>query len=65
MSAAEIAEAKTGEVFTQADGATEYVKKPASGRCNIVVEREKGVITFMKNKAAGEIRKPGKNYGWN
>ncbi|MFO0280366.1 MAG: RHS repeat-associated core domain-containing protein [Acidobacteriota bacterium] len=64
MSPAEIAEAKTGQAYTQSDGATAYVKKLASGRYNVVVEGEGGIITVMKNKTAGEIRRLGQNYGW-
>ena len=64
MSPAEIAEAKTGQAYTQSDGATEYVKKLASGRFNVVVEGEVGIVTVIINKTAGDIRRRGQNYGW-
>ena len=40
------------------------MKKLASGRYNVVVEGEGGIVTVMKNKTAGEIRRLAENYGW-
>ena len=60
----EVAEAKTGRVMTQADGAKVYVKEVRPGRFNVVVEGSRGIITGMKNLDQRALSNLARNYGW-
>ena len=56
---------KTGQTYTQNDGAKAYVRKQASGRYDVVIEGDYGkIVTVMKNKTAAEIRQLAEKYGW-
>jgi RHS repeat-associated protein len=64
FSGSDIALTKSGEVLTQSDGATVYVKEVASGRFNVIVEGQRGVVTALKNIPQGAVNRLAQNYGW-
>ena len=64
FSGSDIALTKSGEVLTQSDGATVYVKEVASGRFNVIVEGQRGVVTALKNIPQGAVSRLAQNYGW-
>jgi RHS repeat-associated protein len=64
FSGSDIALTKSGEVLTQSDGATVYVKEIASGRFNVIVEGQRGVVTALKNIPQGAVNRLAQNYGW-
>jgi len=53
-----------GRVLTQADGATVRILQNASGRFNVVVEGERGIITTFENLSQKSLDRLGRNYGW-
>lgn len=55
-----------GRSFTQADGATVFLKEVTPGRFNAVVQNQTTgkVITTMSNWSQKSINRIGKNYGW-
>jgi RHS repeat-associated protein len=53
-----------GRLLTQADGATVRVLQTESGRFNVVVEGERGIITTFENLSQKSLDRLGKNYGW-
>jgi hypothetical protein len=55
---------KSGEVLTQTDGATVYLKEVSSGRFNVIVEGQRGVVTALKNIPQGAVNRLAQNYGW-
>ncbi len=65
FSEVEILATKTGGfIKTQADGALVYIKEIASGKYNVIVEGEKGIITGLKNIDIKALNNLAKNYGW-
>jgi hypothetical protein len=64
MSPEEIAQAKTGKMMTQADGAKVFVKDIGNGKSNVVVEGSRGIITVFKNLDARALANLAQNYGW-
>ena len=50
--------------FTQADGATAYIKKTSRNNYDVVVESDDGIITVIVDKTRGELRDLANNYGW-
>jgi RHS repeat-associated protein len=53
-----------GSVMTQADGATVRILQNESGRFNVVVEGQRGIITTFENLSQKSLDRLGKNYGW-
>jgi RHS repeat-associated protein len=53
-----------GRVMTQADGATVRILQNESGRFNVVVEGERGIITTFENLSQKSLDRLSKNYGW-
>jgi len=53
-----------GRTFTQADGATVRVLGSNSGKYNVVIESERGIITTFKNITQKSFDKLGRKYGW-
>ncbi|HEV3319323.1 MAG TPA: DUF6531 domain-containing protein [Solirubrobacteraceae bacterium] len=64
FSGSDIALTKSGEVLTQSDGATVYLKETSSGRFNVIVEGQRGVVTALKNIPQGAVNRLAQNYGW-
>jgi RHS repeat-associated protein len=64
FSGSDIALTKSGEVLTQSDGATVYVKEISSGRFNVIVEGQRGIVTALKNIPQGAVNRLAQNYGW-
>jgi RHS repeat-associated protein len=64
FSGADIALTKSGETLTQADGATVYLKEVSSGRFNVIVEGQRGVVTALKNIPQGAVERLASGYGW-
>jgi hypothetical protein len=50
--------------MTQADGATVRILETASGRFNVVIEGERGLITTFENLSQKTLDSLGKKYGW-
>jgi len=48
----------------QADGATVRILEQQSGRFNVVVEGEKGIITTFQNLSQSALDRLARNYGW-
>jgi RHS repeat-associated protein len=61
---ADISLTKSGETLTQADGATVYLKEVSSGRFNVIVEGQRGVVTALKNITQGAVDRLSAKYGW-
>ncbi|MBE2180291.1 MAG: hypothetical protein IAE97_07450 [Chthoniobacterales bacterium] len=53
-----------GQVMTQADGATVRVLQNQTGRFNVVVEGERGIITTFENLSQKSLDRLSKSYGW-
>ena len=53
-----------GRVMTQADGATVKILQNETGRFNVVVEGQRGIITTFENLSQKSLDRLGKNYGW-
>jgi RHS repeat-associated protein len=53
-----------GRVMTQADGATVNVLQNASGRYNVVVSGDRGIITTFENLSQKSLDRLTRNYGW-
>jgi RHS repeat-associated protein len=64
MSPEEIAQAKTGKMMTQADGAKVFVKDVGNGKFNVVVEGDRGIITVLKSVDSKALANLAQNYGW-
>jgi hypothetical protein len=60
----DVANTKTGEIKTQADGAKVYIKSVGNGRFNVIVEGDRGVITALKNISQKALDRLAANYGW-
>jgi hypothetical protein len=52
------------KVLSQTDGASVYIKDIGSGKFNVIVEGENGVVTALKNIGQNSLDRLGKNYGW-
>ncbi len=52
------------KIMTQTDGASVYIKDIGSGKFNVIVESENGVVTALKNIGKNSLDKLSKNYGW-
>ena len=52
------------KIMTQTDGASVYIKDIGSGKFNVIVESENGVVTALKNIGQNSLDKLSKNYGW-
>ena len=55
--------ANATRTFTQKDGASVFAQQ-VSGRFNVVVQGEQGVITTFKNLSEKALERLAKNYGW-
>ena len=64
FSGSDIALTKSGSVLTQSDGATVYLKEISSGRFNVIVEGQRGIVTALKNIPQGAVNRLAQNYGW-
>jgi RHS repeat-associated protein len=64
FSGSDIALTKSGDVLTQSDGATVYLKEISSGRFNVIIEGQRGVVTALKNIPQGAVSRLAQNYGW-
>jgi RHS repeat-associated protein len=64
FSSSDIALTKSGEALTQSDGATVYLKEVSSGRFNVIVEGQRGIVTALKNIPQGAVDRLAQNYGW-
>jgi RHS repeat-associated protein len=53
-----------GRVMTQADGATVRILQNETGRFNVVVEGDRGIITTFENLSQKSLNRLGENYGW-
>jgi RHS repeat-associated protein len=53
-----------GRAMTQADSAIVHILENASGRFNVVVEGERGIITTFENLVQDSLDRLGRNYGW-
>ena len=53
-----------GRVITQADGATVRILQNGSGRFNVVVEGERGIITTFENLSQKALDRLARNFGW-
>jgi len=60
----DIANTKTGQVLTQADGAKVFLKDLRNGKFNVIVEGDAGIITAMKGLTKREVRNLARNNGW-
>jgi RHS repeat-associated protein len=64
FSSSDIALTKSGEALTQSDGATVYLKEISSGRFNVIIEGQRGIVTALKNIPQGAVDRLAQNYGW-
>jgi hypothetical protein len=65
LSADQIVEVRvSGQVLTQADGATVSVLENAAGRFDIVVDGSRGLITTFNNLSASSMARLAAKYGW-
>lgn len=54
----------SGQVLSQADGATVRVLQSATGRFDVVVEGSRGLITTFKNLSQNSLNRLASRYGW-
>ena len=65
FSDAELTTVRTGEKYSQPDGAVVFVKKLVSGRYNVLVEGDGGkVVTAIKNKTLAEVKDLARRFQW-
>ena len=54
----------TTNIKKQSDGAKVYIKEISSGKFNIIIEGDKGIITALKNISKKALDRLMKNYNW-
>ena len=54
----------SGSLMRQADGASVRILQNSTGRFDVVVEGERGIITTFKNLSQKSLSNLAKNYGW-
>ncbi|HKO42108.1 MAG TPA: RHS repeat-associated core domain-containing protein [Pyrinomonadaceae bacterium] len=64
FTSADITLTKSGSQFLQKDGARVFLKEVSSGRFNVIVEGQRGVVTALKDVSERKIAKLARNYGW-
>lgn len=55
---------RTTNVKTQSDGARVYIKEVSSGKYNVIIEGDNGIITALKNISKKSLDRLTKNYNW-
>lgn len=54
----------TTNIKTQGDCAKVYIKEVSSGKFNVIVEGDRGIITALKNISQKSLERLMKNYNW-
>jgi hypothetical protein len=54
----------SGEVWSQADGATVRILQNGAGRYDVVVDGDRGLITTFSNLSQKSFDRLAGNYGW-
>lgn len=54
----------TNNIKMQSDGAKVYIKEISSGKFNVIVEGERGIITALKNIGQKALDRLIRNYKW-
>ena len=55
---------RTTNMKTQSDGARVYIKEVSSGKYNVIIEGDNGIITALKNISKKSLDRLTKNYNW-